>query len=63
VLLFDSQKLRKLTAIACGYLDGMVGRLGTFERRHPHIAAFCGRSGHKQTAGGSSPVMAAEGKS
>src|ERR1700730_16671594 len=41
VLLFDSEKLKKLTAITCGYLDGMFGRLGTFERRHPHIAAFC----------------------
>jgi rhamnosyltransferase len=50
VLLFDSQRLEKVTAIACGYLDGMFGRLGTFERRHPHIAAFCKRTGRKQTA-------------
>jgi rhamnosyltransferase len=62
VLLFDSQKLKKLTAIGCGYLDGMFGRLGTFERRHPHIAAFCKRT--RQIAiGGDAPVMAAEGKS
>jgi rhamnosyltransferase len=52
VLRFDSQKLRKLTAIACGYLDGMLGRLGPFERRHPSISAFC-----------KAPAMAAEGKS
>jgi len=41
VLLFDRNKLRKLAAIACGYCDGWLGRLGTFESRHPHIAAFC----------------------
>jgi rhamnosyltransferase len=64
VLLFDSQKLKKLTAIACGYLDGMLGRLGTFERRHPHIAAFCNRNGRKQIAvDGGSSVMVTEGKS
>jgi rhamnosyltransferase len=64
VLLFDSQKLKKITAIACGYLDGMFGRLGTFERRHPHIATFCKRTGRKaMNIGESSPAMAAEGKS
>jgi rhamnosyltransferase len=46
VLRFDSHKLKKLTAIACGCLDGMFGRLGTFERRHPRIAAFCRPAGH-----------------
>ena len=64
VLLFDSQKLKKVTAIACGYLDGMFGRLGTFERRHPHIAAFCKNIGRKQIAiDGSPSVMVTEGKS
>ena len=64
VLLFDSQKLRKLTAIACGHLDGMFGRLGPFERRHPHIAAFCKGTGRKEPGSrASSPAMAAEGKS
>lgn len=43
-LLFDQDKLRKLVAIACGYVDGFLNRLGRFEERHPHIAAFCGRS-------------------
>jgi rhamnosyltransferase len=43
-LLFDEDKLRKLVAIACGYCDGFLSRLGPFEDRHPHIAAFCGRS-------------------
>ncbi len=62
VVLFDSEKLRKLTAIACGYLDGMFGRLGTFERRHPRIAAFCKRT--RQIAiGGDAPAIAAEGES
>lgn len=41
VLLFEPQKLRKLLAIACGYVDGRRGRLGTFEGLHPRIAAFC----------------------
>jgi rhamnosyltransferase len=43
-LLFDQDKLRKLVAIACGYCDGFLSRLGPFEERHPRIAAFCGRS-------------------
>jgi rhamnosyltransferase len=62
VLLFDSEKLKKLTAITCGYLDGMFGRLGTFERRHPHIAAFCKRT-RPIAIDGDAPAMAAEGKS
>jgi rhamnosyltransferase len=61
VLLFDSQKLGKLTTIACGYLDGVFGRLGRFELRHPHIAAFCKRT--RQTAMGDPPALVAEGKS
>ncbi len=44
ILLFDTEKLRKLVATACGYCDGFLSRLGAFEARHPHIAAFCGRS-------------------
>lgn len=44
VLLFDKDKLRKLLAIACGYGDGFLSHLGTFEVRHPRIAAFCSRS-------------------
>jgi rhamnosyltransferase len=50
VLQYEPQKLKKITAIACGYLDGLFGLLGTFEHRHPRIAAFCKRSGHKQIA-------------
>jgi len=42
VLLFEEQKLRKLPALASGYVDGVLGRLGTFEERHPWLAAFCG---------------------
>jgi rhamnosyltransferase len=43
-LLFDRDRLRKLVAIACGYCDGFLNRLGPFEERHPHIAAFCSRT-------------------
>jgi len=64
VLLFDSQKLKKLTAIACGYLDGVLGKLGTFEQRHPQIADFCKAITPRQTGtGGSSPVLVREDKS
>jgi rhamnosyltransferase len=64
VALFDSQKLKKLIAIACGYLDGKFGKLGPFERRHRHIAAFCTGPGRKEiNIGESSPAMATEGKS
>lgn len=64
VLLFESRKATKLTAIACGYVDGKVGRLGTFELRHPRIAAFCTTTTSKHARGGdSSPVLAAEDKS
>jgi rhamnosyltransferase len=48
VVQFESQKLEKVTAIVCGYLDGVLGLLGTFENRHPHIAAFCKRSGSER---------------
>lgn len=41
VLLFEPQKLRKVLAVACGYIDGRLGRLGTFESLHPRLAAFC----------------------
>jgi rhamnosyltransferase len=61
VLLFDSQKLKKLTAIACGYLDGILGRLGSFEGAHPHISAYCKRTG--QMAIRDAPTVAAQGKS
>jgi rhamnosyltransferase len=50
VLQFEPQKLKKVTAISCGYLDGVFGGLGTFERRHPYIAAFCKSTGRKQIA-------------
>lgn len=63
VLLFESQKLTKLTAMACGWLDGMFGRLGTFERRHPRIAAFCKTTRPHSRSGDSSPVLATDDKS
>lgn len=41
VLVCEEHKLRKVVAIAVGYFDGLFGKLGTFEERHPKIAAFC----------------------
>jgi rhamnosyltransferase len=59
VLLLDAQKLEKLAAIACGYLDGLLGRLGTFEHRHPHISVFCRKTVMRRSAidNGSSVVV------
>ncbi|MBV8845284.1 MAG: glycosyltransferase [Bryobacterales bacterium] len=42
VLLFEAPKGKKLLALASGYVDGVRGRLGTFEERHPRLAAICG---------------------
>jgi rhamnosyltransferase len=50
VLRYEPEKLRKITAIVCGYVDGMLGLLGTFERRHPLIAAYCKKSVLKPAA-------------
>jgi rhamnosyltransferase len=50
VLQYETQKLKKVTAITCGYLDGFFGLLGTFEDRHPRIAAFCKRSAPRHIA-------------
>jgi rhamnosyltransferase len=50
VLLFDSQKLEKVTAIAVGYLDGMLGRLGTFEQQHRYLDVFCRRTESREVA-------------
>ncbi|MET4728800.1 rhamnosyltransferase [Lysobacter enzymogenes] len=41
VLVCEQHKLRKVVAIAVGYFDGLFGKLGTFEQRHPRVAAFC----------------------
>lgn len=61
VLQYEPQKLKKVIAIACGYLDGLFGRLGTFEDRHPRIAAFCKRSGPTQIAMDSSVSVTVTG--
>lgn len=59
VVLFEPQKLRKVVAIFCGFFDGLFGKLGAFEERHPRIAAFCKGAKKKPaqigpgTAGGS----------
>jgi rhamnosyltransferase len=47
VLRYEPEKPRKITAILCGYADGLFGFLGTFESRHPLIAAYCKKSGLK----------------
>lgn len=58
VLLFEPQKLRKVLAVACGYVDGRRGRLGTFESLHPRIAAFCKKEPARGDAlAGGSPVV------
>lgn len=41
VLVCEQHKLRKVVAIAVGYFDGVFGKLGPFEQRHPRVAAFC----------------------
>jgi rhamnosyltransferase len=63
VLLFDSDKLKKITAIACGYLDGVRGRLGTFEDLHPSVASFCKGSKLRRAAIGDDSTLTAEGGS
>ena len=50
VLRYEPDKLRKLTAILCGYIDGLLGGLGTFESRHPLIAAYCKKNLRKPAA-------------
>jgi rhamnosyltransferase len=47
VLRYEPEKLRKITAIVCGYMDGLFGLLGTFESRHPLIASYCKKRSHK----------------
>jgi rhamnosyltransferase len=47
VLFFEEQKVKKLVALTSGYVDGLIGRLGQFEDRHPRLAAFCGGPTHK----------------
>lgn len=44
IVLFDRDKMRKLVATACGYWDGFMNHLGSFEACHPRIAALCVRS-------------------
>ena len=50
VLQYEPQKVKKITAIVCGYLDGLFGLLGTFEDRHPRIAVYCKRSVPRRVA-------------
>ena len=64
VLQYEPQKLRKVTAITCGYLDGLFGLLGVFEDRHPRIAAFCKKSApRKLVIDKNSSIMLSGGES
>ena len=63
VLRFDSHKLKKIFAIALGYVDGILGRLGPFDRRHPRMAAFCNEAGGKNAGIRATAQMVTEGKS
>jgi len=60
VLLFEPQKLRKVLAVACGYIDGRRGKLGTFESLHPRIAAFCKKEPARGGALAGNPAVATE---
>lgn len=51
VTLFERDRRRKLVAIACGYLDGVRGRLGRFEDRHPRLFALCTQSPRRAGTG------------
>jgi rhamnosyltransferase len=50
VALFEDHKVRKLVAIGCGYFDGLFGRLGPFEDRHPRVFSFCTGPAQKEAA-------------
>lgn len=56
VLRYEPEKLRKITAILCGYVDGLFGLLGTFESRHPMIAAYCKKNVHEPAIHPGSPA-------
>ena len=56
VVLFEPQKWRKVLAIACGYIDGRRGRLGTFESLHPRLAAYCRKEPARSAPASSAPV-------
>lgn len=60
VVLFEPQKLRKLVAMVAGYVDGRFDMLGTFESRHPRIAAFCKQSAREEILIRDNPSATAE---
>lgn len=41
VVLFETDKPRKLLAMMAGIIDGLFGRYGSFESCHPQIASVC----------------------
>jgi rhamnosyltransferase len=63
VLQYEPQKLQKVTAIACGYLDGLFGLLGVFDDRHPRIAAFCKKRAPSKIAIDKNSVVLSGGES
>jgi rhamnosyltransferase len=44
IILFETDKNRKLVAMLAGIFDGLRNRYGTFENCRPRIATFCTRS-------------------
>ncbi|MGA2651963.1 MAG: hypothetical protein ABSF28_15635 [Terracidiphilus sp.] len=62
-LQYEPEKLRRIAAILCGYADGLFGLLGTFESRHPRIAAYRNKSTLKPSAihRGSSATLTGDG--
>lgn len=61
VALFEPHKIRKIAAIGCGYLDGLFGKLGTFESRHPRIFSFCTKPARENRAIGGDITSVAGG--
>jgi rhamnosyltransferase len=44
IILYESNKLRKLSAMAAGIFDGLLGRYGSIEACHPRVSALCTRN-------------------
>ena len=56
VALFEPDKLRKITAIACGWYDGRRGRSGTFESLRPRLHAWCVGAGEEAVSDRPAPA-------
>lgn len=44
ILLYENNKLRKLSAMFAGILDGLLGRYGSIEACRPRVSALCTRN-------------------